>query len=275
MASSSQPIGVFDSGVGGLTVVRALAERLPAEALCYFADTAHVPYGPQPAARITGYVSDITAFLLSQGAKIIVVACNTATAASLHHLRERWPQVPFVGMEPAVKPAALATRTGKVGVLATQTTIASERYASLMARFAQGVQVWQDPCLGLVPLIEAGRWDEPETEALLRDILHPMLSAGVDTLVLGCTHYPLVASLIRRIAGEGVALVDPAPAVARRTEAILRERNALATPDAVAPLHHFYASGATDVAERTLLHLFGRHLPVVHREVGASCEEEG
>jgi glutamate racemase len=273
LASSSQPIGVFDSGVGGLTVVRALAERLPAEALCYFADTAHVPYGPQPAARITAYVSDITDFLLGQGAKIIVVACNTATAASLHHLRERRPDVPFVGMEPAVKPAALATRTGKVGVLATQTTIASERYAGLMARFAQGVQVWQDPCLGLVPLIEAGCWDEPETEALLRDILGPMLAASVDTLVLGCTHYPLVAPLIRRIAGEGVTLIDPAPAVARRTEAILREQNALATLGTASPVHHFYASGATDVAERTLHHLFGRHLPVVHRELSTAYKE--
>lgn len=264
---SSQPIGVFDSGVGGLTVVRALAERLPSETLYYFADTAHVPYGPQPASSITTYVTDITAFLFEQGAKMIVVACNTATAASLHHLRQRWPDKIFVGMEPAVKPAALATQAGKVGVLATQATIASERYASLMHRFAQNVQVWQDPCLGLVPLIEAGKWEAPETEALLRAIIEPMLAQGVDTLVLGCTHYPLVKELITAIAGEGVTLIDPAPAVARRVEQLLHEQQLLATTQPQLPEHRFYASGATEVAELTLERLFGRKIPVKQYDV--------
>ncbi|MCB0638058.1 MAG: glutamate racemase [Lewinella sp.] len=236
------PIGVFDSGIGGLTVANAILSHLPLESISYYADTGHVPYGPRSREEISGFAHRITQYLLDQGSKLIVVACNTATAAALHELRASWPEVPFVGMEPAVKPAALATKSGKVGVLATAATFRSERYATLMHRFARDVQVWENPCIGLVPLIEARRWEDPETDTLLRTIITPMLQAGIDTLVLGCTHYPFLMPLIRRIAGPDVTIIDPAPAVARQVERQLAERGWLiSTPHQ--PHHRFFASG--------------------------------
>lgn len=231
--SSAQPIGIFDSGVGGLSVLRHLRTQLPREHLLYVADQAHVPYGARPAEEIRRFSAGITRFLLDQGAKLIVVACNTASAAALTCLRETFPTVPFVGMEPAVKPAARQTRSGRVGVLATDATFESPRYAALMARFARDVVVQENPCRGLVALIEAGQVDTLETEVLLRGVLRPMLDSGVDTLVLGCTHYPFVLPLVEQIvreeAGEtAVAIIDPAPAVARQAARVLHDR-ALAT----------------------------------------------
>jgi glutamate racemase len=230
-----QPIGIFDSGVGGLSVLRPIREIFPNEHILYFADQAHVPYGSRSLAEIRHFSEEITRFLLDQGAKIIVVACNTASAAALSSLRETFPEVAFVGMEPAVKPAALETRSGKVGVLATENTFSSPRYALLMSRFAQDVEVIENPCRGLVSLIEAGDIATGETEALLRRVLDPMLAAGVDTLVLGCTHYPFVRPLIEGIVGEigtghPVTVIDPAPAVARQTGRVLARRQLLA-PD--------------------------------------------
>lgn len=218
------PIAVFDSGVGGLSVLRHLRALLPLEDLIYFADQAHVPYGPRPADQVQAYSHSITRFFLEQGAKCVVVACNTATAAALDHLRGSFPQAPFVGMEPAVKPGAAATRTGKVGVLATAGTFESQRYATLMARFARDVTLYEDPCMGLVPLIEAGHLHGEQTRALLESCIRPMLDAGVDTLVLGCTHYPFVLPLIRTIAGPDVYIIDPAPAVARQVRRVLQKR---------------------------------------------------
>lgn len=215
------PIAVFDSGVGGLSVVRHLATRLPRENLIYFADQAHVPYGPRPAAEVRAFSDAVARFFLAQGARLIVVACNTATAAALTALRNTFPQIPFVGMEPAVKPGARETRSGRVGVLATAGTFESQRYADLMARYAGNVRLYEDPCRGLVPLIEAGQLDGEETEALVQQCLAPMLAAGVDTVVLGCTHYPFVLPLIARLAGPDVTLIDPAPAVARQTQSLL------------------------------------------------------
>ncbi len=221
------PIAVFDSGVGGLSVLRPLRALLPHEDLIYLADQAHVPYGPRPAAQIQTFSHSMTRFFLEQGAKCVVVACNTATAAALDHLRASFPQAPFVGMEPAVKPGAAATRTGKVGVLATAGTFESQRYASLMARFARDVTLYEDPCTGLVPLIEAGHLDGDHTRALLESCIRPMLDAGVDTLVLGCTHYPFVLPLIRTIADPDIHIIDPAPAVARQVRRVLQKRDLL------------------------------------------------
>lgn len=220
-AADPRPIGVFDSGVGGLSVARRLAQSLPNEDLIYVADQAHVPYGRKSADVIRARAHTLTRFLRSWNAKLIVVACNTASAAALAELRAAFPATPFVGMEPAVKPGAQATRSGAVGVLATAGTFESQRYADLMARYAQGVRLLEDPCHGLVELIEAGMLDAPETAALLQRALDPMLAAGVDTLVLGCTHYPFVAPLIGRLAGPDVAVIDPAPAVARQTARVL------------------------------------------------------
>jgi glutamate racemase len=217
-------IGVFDSGVGGLSVLKAIRQELPYVDNIYLADQAHVPYGPRPQEEVRHFAEGITRYLLGQGAELVVVACNTASAAALQYLRERLPEVPFVGMEPAVKPAAEHTRTGVVGVLATPATFQGELYASVIERFAQGVTVLQDTCPGLVARIEAGDLDGAETRRILTEALHPMLARGIDTVVLGCTHYPFVIPLIQEIAGPGVRVIDPAPAVARQAARLLAAR---------------------------------------------------
>jgi glutamate racemase len=222
--SSSSPIGIFDSGVGGISVLRAIRAQMPEESLIYFGDQGHIPYGPRPMEQIRSFSEAITRFLVEQGAKIIVVACNTASAAALKDLREKFPDVQFVGMEPAVKPAAERTQTGRVGVLATPATFQSALYASVVERFANGVELFQNTCNGLVQQIEQGNLAGPETRRILEEALLPMLEKNIDTVVLGCTHYPFVIPLIQEIAGESVRVIDPAPAVAKQTERILEAR---------------------------------------------------
>ena len=214
-------LGVFDSGVGGLSVLRHLRAQLPAVDLIYLADSGHVPYGPRPLAEVRAFSEAITRFLLAQGAQALVVACNTASAAALKHLRATFPATPFVGMEPAVKPAAEQTRTGVVGVLATPATFQGELFNSVVERFAQGVRVIPQICPGLVEQIEAGELDSPATEAMLRGWVEPMLTQDIDALVLGCTHYPFIIPLLEKIAGPGVRVIDPAPAVARQAVRVL------------------------------------------------------
>lgn len=216
-------IGVFDSGVGGLTVFRAIRELMPAQPVIYLADQANVPYGVRQLEEVRGFAKEITTCLINQGAKLIVVACNTASVAALHYLRQEFPETPFVGMEPAVKPAAEQTHSGVVGVLATYATFQGEVYASVVERFARGVTLLQDPCLGLVSLIEKGNLNGAETRELLGNILKPMLEKNIDTVVLGCTHYPFVIPLIKEIVGPSVNVIDPAPAVARQAQRLLKE----------------------------------------------------
>ncbi len=197
-------IGVFDSGVGGLSVLRAIRAQMPHLEVVFFADQAHVPYGPRSLEEVRSFSHSITRWLLAQGAKTIVVACNAASAASLYALRQSFPDVPFVGMEPAVKPAAEHTQSGVVGVLATPATFQGALYASVVERFAQGVEVLQDTCPGLVKQIETGELHTGETREILERAICPMLDKGIDTIVLGCTHYPFVIPLIQEIAGPGV-----------------------------------------------------------------------
>ena len=218
-------IGVFDSGVGGLSVLRAIRVRLPGEKLIYLGDQGHVPYGPRPLEQVRSFSEGITRFLISKGASLIVVACNTASAAALQYLRGAFPEISFVGMEPAVKPAAEQTHSGVVGVLATPATFQGALYASVVERFARGVRVLQDTCPGLVAQIEKGDLEGPQTETILRLALTPMLEQGIDTIVLGCTHYPFVIPLIHRIVGSNVRVIDPAPAVARQVERLRGQRN--------------------------------------------------
>jgi glutamate racemase len=218
-------IGVFDSGVGGLSVWREIVRRLPHEDTCYLADQAHVPYGSRQLTEVREFSESVVRFLLERGADVIVVACNTASAAALHYLRRTFPDVLFVGMEPAVKPAAEQTRNGVVGVIATQATFQGELFGSLVERYAGDVQVLTRVCPGLVEAVEAGALDTPGTEALLRQCLTPLIEAGVDQLVLGCTHYPFLRSAIRRLLGAGVTVIDPAPAVARQTRRVLARRS--------------------------------------------------
>ncbi|NPV84483.1 MAG: glutamate racemase [Anaerolineae bacterium] len=228
MAAEYPPVGIFDSGVGGLSVLRAIRRLIPAQPLVYVADQAHVPYGTREPEEVRIFSEAITRYLLGEGARIIVVACNTASAAALAYLRQTFPQVPFVGMEPAVKPAAIQTRSGKVGVLATPSTLQGALYASVVRRFARGVLIYQDTCPGLVQQIENGNLGGAETRSILENALCPMLKKGVDVIVLGCTHYPFVIPLIAEIVGEDVAIIDPAPAVARQTQRLLEERGWLA-----------------------------------------------
>lgn len=216
---------MFDSGVGGLSILRQVRLLLPAEPVLYFADQANVPYGPRPMAEIQRFSRAITAFLVDRSAKLVVVACNTASAAALHPLREAFPGIPFVGMEPAVKPAAATTRTRLVGVLATPATFQGALFASVVERFAAGVEVVEQTLPGLVECIEAGDLDGPRPRSILTRGLEPLRQRGVDTLVLACTHYPLVIPLIREIAGPEIEVIDPSPAIARQTARLLSEHH--------------------------------------------------
>lgn len=221
MSSQLPPIGIFDSGVGGLSVLKAIRQQHPGEPTIYLADQVHVPYGSRPIGEVRSFAERITRFLIARGAKIIVVACNTASAAALEYLRQTFFEIPIVGMEPAVKPAAERTTTGVVGVLATPATFQGRLYASVLERFAKGVEVLQSTCPGLVEQIEAGDLDGNETRAILEKTIQPMLARQIDTIVLGCTHYPFVIELIEKIAGPEVRVIDPAPAVARQVGYVL------------------------------------------------------
>jgi len=221
-------IGVFDSGVGGLSVLREIQAQYPHEDLIYLADQAHVPYGSRPLDEVRAFSERITRYFMEQvdteagqRAKLVVVACNTASAAALRYLRQVFPKVPFVGMEPAVKPAAERTNSGVVGVLATPATFQGALYASVVERFASGVTVLQDTCPGLVAQIEKGNLGGAEPRTILEHALAPMLAQGIDTVVLGCTHYPFVIPLIQEIVGPEVRVIDPAPAVARQVGRML------------------------------------------------------
>ncbi len=255
------PIGVFDSGIGGLSVLRALRAQLPQESILYFADQGHVPYGPRPLEEVRSFAVAITRFLLWQGAKMIVVACNAASAAALHYLRATFPHIPFVGMEPAVKPAAEQTQRGVVGVLATPATFQGELYASVVERFASHVTLLQDSCPGLVAQIEQGALDGSTTRAILEKALRPMLEQGIDTVVLGCTHYPFVIPLIQEIVGPAVRVIDPAPAVARQVGRVLEARRLGAPSTAVGTLRAF-TSGNTEAFAALSARLLGLSMPV-------------
>lgn len=236
------PIGVFDSGVGGLSVWLEIARQLPTESTIYLADQAHVPYGSRSLSEVRAYSEAITQFLLARRSKMIVVACNTASAAALHHLRRVFPEVPFVGMEPAIKPAAQHTRTGTVGVMATPATFRGELFSSLLQRYGEHVKVLTQVSPGLVEAVERGELDTPETEALLRRSLAPLLDADIDQLALGCTHYPFLRPLIERVAGPGVTVIDPAPAVARQVARVLAQAK-LSRNGASQARHTFYSTG--------------------------------
>jgi len=217
-------IGIFDSGIGGLSVLREIKKALPSEHFIYLADQVHVPYGERSLEEVREYSKAILRFLLDQGAGMIVVACNTASAAALHYLRNEYPEVPIVGMEPAVKPAAESSLTRKVGVLATPATFQGALYTSVVERFAQDVKIFQHTCPGLVSQIENGEIESMITRDILASALRPMLAEGIDTVVLGCTHYPLVMPLIHNIVGDEVRVIDPAPAIARRVVNIMNTK---------------------------------------------------
>lgn len=256
------PVGVFDSGVGGLSVLRAIRARIPGVPLIYLGDQANVPYGPRSLREVQGFSEAITRFLLAQGVGMIVVACNTASAAALKYLRNEFSGIPFVGMEPAVKPAAELTRSGVVGVLATPATFQGALYASVVERFAQGVTILQDTCPGLVHQIEKGELQSLATRDILEKALLPMLARGIDTVVLGCTHYPFVIPLISKIVGPNVRVIDPAPAVARQVENLYASL-LLSEPPVDGKLEsktasvNYYTTGSSELMQTLLKQLLG------------------
>jgi glutamate racemase len=255
-ANFDASIGIFDSGVGGLSVLRAIRTEIPDARLLYVADQRHVPYGARPVEEVRGFSFGIARFLLAQGAKVIVVACNTASAAALKELRAAFSEIPIVGIEPAVKPAAEITKSGVVGVLATPATFQGALYASVVERFASGVMVLQDTCPGLVDQIEKGELEGPKTRQILELALRPMLRQGIDTVVLGCTHYPFVIPLIQQICGDEVRVIDPAPAVARQTRRVLEADGFLSS----VTTHHgveFITSGELSKFRSNLSRLIG------------------
>jgi glutamate racemase len=227
MNNKNRPIAIFDSGVGGLSVLREMQRLMPNETYLYFADQIHVPYGPRSKEEISKFSKGIVEFFFTQQVKIIVVACNTASAAALKTLRENFPDTPFVGMEPAIKPAAQNTKSGKIGVLATPTTLQGGLYASVVERFGNDIEIFQNACVGLVEQIELGNLSGVETKQILRDALTPMLINNIDSIVLGCTHYPFVIPSIKEIVGSKITIIDPAPAVARQVRNIGNRLNIL------------------------------------------------
>lgn len=256
---NAAPVGVFDSGVGGLSVLREIRRQLPNESLLYVADSGHVPYGEKSAEQIRQRSQAIAGFLLGQGAKALVVACNTATAAAVNDLRSLH-DLPIIGMEPAVKPAAQATRRGIVGVLATTGTLQSAKFAALLDRFAGTVQVITQPCPGLVELIEQGELKGPRMEALLRGFTDPLIGAGCDTLILGCTHYPFVRDVLQHLLPPEVNLIDTGAAVARHLQGRLAETGLLAAGPASA--ERFWTSGDVQHMHDVLPALWGHDVEV-------------
>ncbi|MBN1933653.1 MAG: glutamate racemase [Anaerolineae bacterium] len=259
-------IGIFDSGLGGLSVWHEIDRLLSGDDLLYLADQAHCPYGHRSADEIRCFSASIAAFLIEQGAQAVVVACNTASAAALHHLRQRF-DVPIVGMEPAVKPAAMRTKTGQIGVIATQVTFQGALFASLIERFAQNVTVHTQVCPGLVECVEAGQLDTVETDRLLQKYLRPLLDAGIDTLVLGCTHYPFLRPAIERIVGAQVRIIDPAPAVARQTAHVLHRTDVfdrtIDKPVTCSGQRRFFTSGNPAILAQGLETLIGKQGEIV------------
>jgi glutamate racemase len=209
-------IGVLDSGVGGLSVLREIHRLLPDYPTIYVADQQHLPYGARPAHEVRAFVFDIVRFLIDQGAAVIVLACNAASAASLLPLREAFPHIPFVGMEPAVKPAAESTRTGVIGVLTTRTTANGQLYARVLDFFTHDVRVITQVAPELVTIVEGDSQHTPESRGVIQGYIAPLVEAGADRIVLGCTHFPFLAPTIQQMVGSGITLVDPGPAVARQ-----------------------------------------------------------
>ena len=240
--SNSAPIGAFDSGVGGLTILAEIRRLLPEEDLIYLADSAHCPYGTKPIAEIQQRSLEVTDFLISLGVKMVVVACNSASVAALDQLRAKHPEIPIVGVEPAIKPAHDITRNGKIGVLATSLTLHGERFSGLVDKYATGVEIYTQPAPGLVEVVEAGKLAAPETEFLLRQYLAPLLEKQIDTLVLGCTHYPFLRPLIEKITGPAVTVVDTGQAVAKHTAKLIAQENMAASRPGFGK-NVFYTSG--------------------------------
>lgn len=259
--SSGRPVGVFDSGVGGLSVLLAIRRELPREHLLYVGDSGCAPYGDRSPAFVTERAVKMTQFLLHREAKAVVVACNTATAIAVMELRRRF-EVPIVAIEPAVKPAASRTRSGVVGVLATAATVSSPNMAQLVASFGSNVKVLVQPCPGLADQVEKGAVTGSDTRALVMRYVKPLIEQGADTLVLGCTHYPFLRPLIEEVAGPEVEIIDPATAVARQLRRRLEDADLLSEDDDPGT-EHFWTTGPAGDVGPIIRELWGKRVEVL------------
>ena len=250
-------IGIFDSGIGGLSVFREIRNLLPEQDYLYYSDNAHCPYGEKSKEYIIDRARAITDFLLSKGAEIIVVACNTATAAAISTLRAEYPHIPFIGMEPAIKPAAKITRSGIVGVLATAGTLKADKYIDTRGKWSDSIRVAEHVGLGFVELVEAGSTTGPEAEETVQKSLKPLLDEGADVIVLGCTHYPFLSDTIMKVAtelhpGKEIQIIDPAPAVAKHIVEVMQEKG---IPQKGSSTIKLYASGDDECLRKTYKNL--------------------
>jgi glutamate racemase len=257
-SNNNQPIGIFDSGVGGISVLKHIHALLPHEDLIYLADSKYAPYGNKTAEEIIQRCLILSDDLLQKNVKAIVVACNTATAAAIDTLRNTF-DIPIIGMEPAVKPAAEASKNGVIGVLATVGTLKSAQFAALLAAYGRDVKVVTQACVGLVECIERGELDTENTKALIRLYTAPLLAEGADTIVLGCTHYPFVKDAIQEIVGDKITLIDTGAAVAKQLKHQLQEKDLLSVNQEKAEVN-FWTNSEAENAEQVTEKLWGNHV---------------
>ncbi|PKP13875.1 MAG: glutamate racemase [Bacteroidetes bacterium HGW-Bacteroidetes-3] len=247
---SNEPIGIFDSGIGGTSIWKEVVKLVPNENTIYLADSKNAPYGEKPSEEIIALSIKNTEFLLSKGCKLIIVACNTATTNAIDYLRKNY-SIPFIGIEPAIKPAALLSKTGAIGILATKGTLSSKLFEKTTREYTKNITTIEQDGEGLVPLIEEGKLNSPEINELLSAYLKPMLKFNIDHLVLGCTHYPYLIPQIKKVIGEKVNIIDSGEAVAKQTKAILEKHNLLST-SATRSHHQFYTNAETKVLKEIL-----------------------
>ena len=247
---NKRPIGIFDSGVGGTSIWKEIQKLMPHESTIYLADSKNAPYGEKSKERIVELSVKNTEFLIEKGCKLIVVACNTATTNAIVLLREKY-EVPFIGIEPAIKPAALLSKSKTVGILATKGTLSSSLFSSTSANHAHGIRILEQEGTGLVPLIEQGKIETKETEALLKKYLQPMIDEGMDHLVLGCTHYPYLIPVLKKLLPEHVQIIDSGEAVAKQTKTVL-ERDKLLNNAKIKGGHQFFTNADVDILRHFL-----------------------
>lgn len=254
---NNSPIGLFDSGMGGLSIWQQIATALPSESLIFFGDGLRCPYGTKSREQILEYTVDSVSRLLAEGCKMIVIACNTATAVAIEHLRALYPQIPFVGLEPAVKPAALTTKSGTVAVLATARSLEGELFKHTSAQYADSVNIITAVGEGFVELVESGQECSAEAEVAVRSVVEPLIEAGADKIVLGCTHYPFLRQTIERVIGErDVEVIDSGSAVCRRVAQLLDEHN-LRADEQNDPLYEFMTLADDDYLNSLILRAYG------------------
>lgn len=258
---NTQPIGIFDSGVGGLTVWKELVNSLPNESIIYYADNNNCPYGPKSKEEIIELSSRVVDFLITKKCKTIIVACNTATAAAIEYLRSNYP-IPLIGIEPAVKPAALNSKTKSIAILATEGTFNGKLYLETSQKYAKDIELNVKVGDKLVDIVENGLVDDAETENHLSQLVEPLIEKNIDHLVLGCTHYPFLTEKLKKVLPDNVEIVDPAPAVVKQTSRVLEQLSLINTEN-TSPTYEFYSSGETKILKQLLKEITDKNTTVI------------